>query len=98
MFLCSSYSLTAYTGSPDAHQALKRKHISGACPSLCVSACVQTNPTYIAQQQAFINTTLAASTATYNLVVVSSCGPPHLPGLLAISTCPLILRFWHQPA
>lgn len=43
--------------------------------------CVQTNPTYIAQQQAFVSSTLAASNATYNLVVVSnSTSSPFLYG------------------
>ena len=39
---------------------------------------MQNNPTYLAQQQAFLDSTLSASTATYNLVVVSPSALSHL--------------------
>ena len=52
---------------------------------ISVSVSVQTNPTYIAQQQAFVDSTLSASKATYNLVVVSSYPLYHSPGARAIA-------------
>ena len=62
-----------------SHAVIERT--SGRRPSsLVCPASVQTNPTYIAQQQAFVNATLAASTATYNLVVVRAL------------TCPIPVR------
>lgn len=40
---------------------------------------MQNNPTYLAQQQAFLDSTLSASTATYNLVIVSPLALSRLP-------------------
>ena len=43
--------------------------------TLTRDVCSQVNPTYINAQNAWLQTNLAASTATYNIVTVRACHP-----------------------
>ena len=45
---------------------------TGMSQRMTLQCALQNNPTYLTQQQAFVDSTLAASTATYNLVIVGS--------------------------